>query len=49
MAAAFRAGGGHVDYHLLPAVGSDGHRLIEMREAVGAWAPIVQEFVTRVR
>jgi homoserine acetyltransferase len=49
MAEAFRAGGGRADYRLLPAFGSDGHRLIEMREAVGAWSPIVQEFLGRLR
>jgi len=49
MAEAFRAGGGRADYRLLPAFGSDGHRLIEMREAVGAWSPIVQDFLARLR
>jgi dienelactone hydrolase len=45
MANAFRAAGGRAEYHRLPALGSDGHRLIEMREAVAVWAPIVQEFL----
>jgi dienelactone hydrolase len=49
MADAFRAGGGRVEYHLLPAIGSDGHRLIELRQAVAVWAPIVRAFVARLR
>jgi dienelactone hydrolase len=47
MAEAFRAGGGRVEYHLLPDFGEDGHFLIDSADAVPLWAPLVSEFLER--
>jgi dienelactone hydrolase len=49
MAEAFRAGGGNVEYHLLPDFGEDGHFLIDSPDAVQLWAPLVSEFLARHR
>jgi dienelactone hydrolase len=42
MAAAYREAGGNVEYHLLPAVGGEGHGLIQ---APAAWAPSLEAFL----
>lgn len=47
MAAAFAAGGGKVDYRLLPPVGREGHALIEAPLSVAPWPPIVARFLAR--
>jgi len=49
MAEAFRAGGGNVEYHLLPDFGEDGHFLIDSSDAVQLWAPLVSEFLAKHR
>jgi dienelactone hydrolase len=46
MASEFRSAGGHVEYHLLPAVGADGHAFIKSKDAVALWAPLVKKFLT---
>ncbi len=43
MVRAFVDAGGRAEYHLLPPVGEDGHRLIETDEAL--WTPIVARFL----
>jgi pimeloyl-ACP methyl ester carboxylesterase len=47
MVEAFRAGGGSVEYHLLPDFGNDGHFLIDSADAVQLWAPMVSEFLAK--
>ena len=49
LADAFRLAGGRAEYHLLPPVGTDGHDLIQAREAVPLWAPLVEQFLAGVR
>jgi dienelactone hydrolase len=49
MARAFREAGGNLEYHLLPPFGNDGHFLIDSRDAVGIWAPLVEDFLNRNR
>lgn len=44
-AEAYRAGGGSVDFRLLPAIGDDGHRLFVAANDV--WQPLVDEFLDR--
>jgi pimeloyl-ACP methyl ester carboxylesterase len=48
MADTFRAAGGRADFHLLPAVGEDGHFIIHYPEAVRFWAPILDKFLARI-
>jgi dienelactone hydrolase len=45
MFAAWEAGGGKADYHLLPAFKEEGHLLVDYPQAVAVWAPIVQRFL----
>jgi dienelactone hydrolase len=45
MADAFRSAGGTAEYHLLPALGGDGHFLMFSLEAMPLWAPIVASFL----
>ena len=45
MADAFRAAGGNVEYHLLPAVGEEGHGLITTSGPSAPWVPYVDAFV----
>lgn len=47
MASAFLAAGGNLEYHLLPPFGNDGHFLIDSKDAVGIWAPLVSDFLTK--
>jgi dienelactone hydrolase len=49
MAKAFKAEGGAVDYHLLPAFGEDGHFMIDHESAVEIWAPLVSRFLAQHR
>jgi len=49
MAAAFRAAGGNLEYHLLSDFGADGHFMIDSSDAVQIWAPIVSEFLAKHR
>jgi len=42
---AFRAGGGDVEYHLLPPFDDDGHYFIDSPKAVPIWGPIVTKFL----
>ena len=49
LVAAFRAGGGNVEYHLLPDFGGDGHFMIDSADAVRLWAPLVSEFLKNHR
>ena len=49
MARAFQAAGGNLEYHLLPPFGNDGHFLVDSRDGVGLWAPLVDDFLARNR
>ena len=49
LVAAFRAGGGNVEYHLLPDFGGDGHFMIDSADAIQLWAPMVSEFLKNHR
>jgi dienelactone hydrolase len=49
MVDAFRAGGGRADYHLLPAIGGDGHDFIQSPDAATLWGPMVERFLKAVR
>lgn len=42
---AYTEAGGTAEYHLLPAFGSDGHFLIDSRDAIPLWAPLVSQFL----
>ena len=44
MRAAYTEAGGQATYHLLPAIGTDGHQLMSMRDGVELWAARVQAF-----
>ena len=46
---AYRAGGGRVDFRLLPPFGLDGHTLLGARTGVEVWAPLVEEFLQSVK
>jgi dienelactone hydrolase len=46
---AFRGAGGHAEYQLLPAIGSDGHDFIQSPGAVALWAPAVEKFLKTAR
>ena len=46
---AFRAGGGRIDFRLLPSFGLDGHALLGARDGVARWAPAVEEFLKSVK
>jgi dienelactone hydrolase len=49
LAEAFRAGGGRVDYRLLPAFGAEGHFLAEEDASEPIWAPVLAQFLDRLR
>ena len=49
MATAFQAGGGNLEYHLLPPFGHDGHFLVDSADGVRIWTPMVDDFLTRHR
>jgi dienelactone hydrolase len=44
---AFTAAGGNAEYHLFPAFGNDGHFMIDSKDAVPLWAPLVSEFLDK--
>ena len=46
---AFVRGGGRASFHLFPAVGEDGHRLISLREGREHWGPVVEKFLNELR
>jgi len=46
---AFTAAGGNAEYHLLPAYGSDGHFMVDSRDATQIWGPLVSEFLDKHR
>jgi dienelactone hydrolase len=48
LADAYRLAGGRAEYRLLPPVGKDGHDLINEREAVPLWAPLLERFLKAV-
>ena len=45
MHAAYVARGGHATYHLLPAIGADGHHLIGLKTGVALWRDKVEAFL----
>lgn len=45
LADAYRLAGGRAEYHLLPPVGTDGHNLIQLREAAPLWTPLLERFL----
>jgi len=47
MADAYRSAGGRLDYRLLPAVGGEGHNLIQ--SPAERWAPAVESFLASAR
>ncbi len=49
MAEAYRRAGGQVEFHLLPAFGADGHRLIDSEDAVAIWGPLVEKFLAGIK
>jgi dienelactone hydrolase len=44
---AFTAAGGDAEYHMLPAVGGDGHFLIHSTDAMPLWTSLVVDFLQR--
>jgi hypothetical protein len=46
---AFTAAGGNAEYHLLPAFGSDGHYMVDSKDATRIWEPLVSEFLDKHR
>jgi dienelactone hydrolase len=46
---AFRIAGARVDFRLLPPFGLEGHSLFGARSGREIWAPIVEEFLNKVR
>jgi dienelactone hydrolase len=49
MADAYRAAGGRVEFHLLPAFGGDGHWLLVASEGIPIWGPIVEKFLAGLK
>jgi dienelactone hydrolase len=49
MADAYRAAGGNIDFHLLPAVAGDGHALAFNGSAAAIWTPILEQFLRSLR
>jgi dienelactone hydrolase len=48
MVDAWRASGGPATYHLLPAIGRDGHALISMPDGVPLWSGKVEAFLREI-
>jgi dienelactone hydrolase len=48
LVAAWRAGGGDAEFHLLPPVVADGHGLFTSVEGLPYWTPFVADFLGRV-
>jgi dienelactone hydrolase len=49
MAEAWRAGGGRVDLAIVPAFGLEGHRLAEADDGPAVWAPVIAQFLARLK
>jgi len=49
MAEEFGLAGGSVEYHLLPAFGSEGHVLAESRDTAPIWGATLEAFLARLR
>jgi dienelactone hydrolase len=49
MAEEFGLAGGDVEYHLLPAFGSEGHLLAESRDSAPIWGPTLDAFLNRLK
>lgn len=49
LAEAFRTAGGRVEYHLLPAFGTEGHFLAESDASEPLWSPVLAGFLDRAR
>ena len=47
MAEAYRAGGGNVDYRLLPALKNDGHDMFGSADGRTLWTGPVDEFLRK--
>ena len=47
MVEAFREGGGKAEYDLFPAVGQEGHALIQAPLAAAPWPPVVTQFLAK--
>ena len=45
LAGAYRAAGGNVEYHLLPAIEGDGHALAFSQAGAASWMPILESFL----
>lgn len=48
LVAAWRAGGGRAEFHLLPPIMADGHGLFTSVEGLPYWTPFVADFLARV-
>jgi len=48
MSEAYTDGGGRAAYHLLPAIGNDGHGLINMKDGVSLWEDKVTTFLREI-
>ena len=46
---AFVGAGGDAEYHLVGPFGNEGHGLIDAREGVPIWSPLVSRFLDRLR
>jgi dienelactone hydrolase len=49
MADAWRARGGRVDLAIVPAFGLEGHRLAEADDGPAVWAPVIAQFLARLK
>ncbi|HEY7971605.1 MAG TPA: dienelactone hydrolase family protein [Xanthobacteraceae bacterium] len=49
MADAWRARGGRVDLAIVPAFGREGHRLAEADDGPAVWAPVIAQFLARLK
>jgi dienelactone hydrolase len=45
MASAWKAGGGPVDIHILPAYGDEGHEIVNDQEGSTLWGPLLDRFL----
>ena len=45
---AYVARGGRATFHLLPAIGADGHHLIGFKQGVALWKDKVEAFLQRI-
>jgi dienelactone hydrolase len=49
MHAAYTAGGGNAEYHLMPPFGGEGHFFIDSPDAIPQWSPLVSQFLDKHR